>query len=527
MNSIKDNNSPYIKFFFTKNERLPEFMAGYNNGVLIVVEKYDINLKKNYYELYRDNKLISSGYGFHDPSLIEQLTNMAADYYVKAKETKDNIDSITKYLKTELEKYVKRSSRLETEYITIKGNGKDIDLHIEDILNNKYPVFEDIVITDAKYVITYTRNNIDTADKTIELPLTITNGRPDIVDIVVDIPIGHYISNINCIFYYKKNDSDGLDLSDSIASYSKYVHVIDEHGKHIIENTKVPITGAADDIMKADNNVINKVTLNMTLNNDTPSVVFPSITKQTVFSDLTFNVNYAAPEDKKILYDLNYNGNIVKIPVNNSFYEREKQSIKFPSVSIRPKFYFIHFQTGNDHILSELLNNITELNGIYERTVEFDYVPYNSHCVLLPYNMKIAQAYIINKDTGYKESISSCVSYEQADAGKQSVISMPWVPFTVDDQRLLMNMNKYIISGLDLDKLDDAYKFYFVITPMGGDNEVFQSINGTLTTDSIKDALGNTNKKFTRIVDEQHEQLYWRSVDDLSQIPLYINKTNG
>ena len=525
MNLIKDNNSPYIKFFFTKNEQLPEFMAQHGTGALIVVEKQDD--KKNYYELYRDNKLISSGYGFHDSSLIKKLTIIANKYDADQEAADKNIKAIDSYLKEQLENYVKRSSRLETEYITIKGNGKDIDLHIEDILNNKYPIFEDIFITDAKYVITYTRNNTNTADKTIELPLTITNGRPDLSDITVDIPIGHYISNISCIFYYKKNDSDGLDLSTDIASYSKYVHILDEHGKHIIEKTKVPITGAADDITKVDNNVINKVTLNIALNNDTSSVVFPSITKQTVFSDLTFNVKYAAPENKKTLYYLEYNNKSIEIPVNNSFYERGKQSIKFPSVSIRPKFYFIHFQTGNVNILSELLNNITELGSIYERTVEFDYVPYTSHCVLLPYNMKITQAYIINKDTGYKESISSCVSYEQTDAGKQSVISMPWVPFTADDQRLLVGMNKYIISGLDLDKLDGAYKFYFVITPMCADNEVFQSINGTLGVESIRDALDNTNKKFTSIMDEQHEQLYWRSVDDLLQIPLYINKTNG
>lgn len=525
MNLIKDNNSPYIKFFFTKNEQLPEFMAQHDTGALIVVEKQDD--KKNYYELYRDNKLISSGYGFHDSSLIGTLTDIGQHYAEHKATTDKSIKDIRENLKVQLTNYVAKGSRLETEYITIKANGKDIDLHIEDILNNKYPVFEDIVINDAKYVITYTRNNIDTADKTIELPLTITNGIPDITDITVDIPIGHYISNISCIFYYKKNDSDGLDLSTDIASYSKYVHVIDEHDKHVLKKTKVPITGAADYITKVDNTVINKVTLNIALNNDTSSVVFPSIVKQTVFSDLTFNINYAVPENKKILYDLNYNGNNIQIPVNDSFYEREKQSIKFPSVSIRPKFYFIHFQTGNVNILSELLNNITELDSIYERTVEFDYVPYNSHCVLLPYNMKIAQAYIINKDTGYKESISSCVSYEQTDAGKQSVISIPWVPFTADDQRLLVDMNKYIISGLDLDKLVGAYKFYFVITPMDGDNEVFQSINGTLGVESIRDALDNTNKKFTSIVDEQHEQLYWRSVDDLSQIPLYINKTNG
>lgn len=424
-----------------------------------------------------------------------------------------------------MEKYVQRGSKLETEYITVSGSNGNVDLHIKDILNNKYPVFEDILITDAKYVITYTRNNTNTPDKTIELPLTITNGKPVLADIVVDIPIGHYISNINCIFSYKKNDSDGLDLSGTTkASYSKYVHVIN-NGKHTIEKTKVPITYITDDITNVDTNATNKVTLNIALNNDTPSVIFPSITKQTVFSDLTFNVRYAAPKNKKILYDLTYEGNNIQIPVNNSFYEREKQSIKFPSVSIRPKFYFIHFQTGNVNILSELLTNITELNSIYERTVEFDYVPYNSHCILLPYNMKIAQAYIINKDTGYKESISSCVSYEQTDAGKQSVIYMPWIPFTAGDQRLLMDMNKYIISGLDNTKLDGAYKFYFVIDS-NGDNEVFQSINGTLTIESIKDELDNTNKKFTSIVDEQHEQLYWRSVDDLSQIPLYINKTN-
>ena len=526
MNSIKDNNSPYIKFFFTKNEQLPEFMSQYKKGVIIVVEKYDSNLGKNYYELYRDNKLISSGYGFHDPSLIGQLTKIAADYYIKEQATKDKIKDIEGYLKTELENYVKRKSKLETEYITVSGKNGNVDLHIEDILNNKYPVFEDILITDAKYVITYTRNNTNTPDKTIKRPLTVTNGRPVLTDIVVDIPIGHYISNINCIFSYKKNDSDGLDLSGTTkASYSKYVHVI-SGGEHTIEKKKVPITYATDDITNVDTTATNKVTLNIALNNDTPSVIFPSITKQTVFSDLTLNVRYAAPKNKKILYDLTYEGNNIQIPVNNSFYEREKQSIKFPSVSIKPKFYFIHFQTGNNSILSELLSNITELGSVRQNTVEFDYIPYNSHCILLPYNMKISEGYIINKDTGYKESISSCVSYEQTDTGKQSVISMPWIPFTTDDQRLLMDMNKYIISGLDNTKLDGAYKFSFIID-VEDDSKIFNSIHDILTTESIKDVLDNTNKKFTSIVDEQHEQLYWRSVDDLSQIPLYINKTNG
>lgn len=97
MNLIKDNNSPYIKFFFTKNEQLPEFMAQHDTGALIVVEKQDD--KKNYYELYRDNKLISSGYGFHDSSLIKKLTKIANKYDADQEAADKNIKAIDSYLK--------------------------------------------------------------------------------------------------------------------------------------------------------------------------------------------------------------------------------------------------------------------------------------------------------------------------------------------------------------------------------------------------------------------------------------------
>lgn len=501
------NREQWVKFYYTKNKQLPELFGRYNTGALIVVErqkgdKVEQQKKETdkFYELYRDDKLLSSGYGFQSLDIVNTLTNIAVTYKDDTTKIRDSVKKIKYTLDLE---YIKKNSNLEDAYIVVNTNGSETKLSVSKLLDVENPFFEDLDVTSAVYNIRYGyASTTDGQDENVQVPITLVNNKPVLDNVSLDIPIGTFIKEITCSFSYKLNDTLGIDKSG--CTFNLYA----KDGTHRLKEILPNIDELNSDGVKTEN-----VTVTLLLNANASESIMPSIDEQTILSDLKFKVKYGLPSTKKLLYS------DPVIYVKDNFYNRPDTYILLPKITIGPKTYFIHCgidDNSNEIPLGKLsLNNAVELESL-DDTIKCDYIVNKKNVLLLPKGTAVSRAYLVDKKTGQKESISSCVKYVQkGDAIK--TVQVPWIPYTVTDQRGVTEMNLYVVTGLsNITENDDMSILldinYEPTDYFHADQTVDVSRNLTIVDDT--DVLKT-------VIDETHENLYWHSVTDLSTINLY------
>lgn len=513
------NTEQWVKFYYTQNKQLPELFGRYNTGALIVVERdkkdADDEQKKDptkkqkketdkFYELYRDDKLLSSGYGFRSLDLVNTLTNIAVTYKDDTTKIRDSVKKIKDTLDLE---YIKKNSNLEDAYIVVNTNGRDTKLSVSKILDVENPFFEDLDVTSAVYNIRYGyASTTDGQDENVQVPITLVNNKPVLDNVSLDIPIGTFIKEITCSFSYKLNDTLGIDKSN--CSFNLYTKEGTPRRQDILPN----IDDISGDV-KTEN-----VTVTLLLNPNASESIMPSIDEQTVLSDLKFKVKYGLPSAKKVLYK-NTEG-AQPIYVKDNFYNRPDTYIELPKITIEPKLYFISVgidDNSNEIPLSKLsLNNAVEVESL-DDTVKCDYIVNKKNVLLLPKGTTASRAYLVDKKTGQKESISSAVKYvQQGDAIK--TVRVPWIPYTVVDQRGVTEMNLYVVTGLvGLKQSDDMS---IVLEVNYNVTDYFQTTTTPLNVANNLTIVG-PNEILKDVIDETHENLYWHGVTDLATINLY------
>ena len=505
------NREQWVKFYYTKNKQLPELFGRYNTGALIVVErqkgdKVEQQKKETnkFYELYRDDKLLSSGYGFQSLDIVNTLTNIAVTYKDDTTKIRDSVKKIKDTLDLE---YIKKNSNLEDAYIVVNTNGIDTKLSVSKLLDVENPFFEDLDVTSAMYNIRYGyASTTDGQDENVQVPITLVNNKPVDDNVSLDIPIGTFIKEITCSFSYKLNDTLGIDKSN--CSFNLYTKDGTPRRQNILPNI---------DEMNSDGVKTENVSVTLLLNANASESVMPSIDEQTVLSDLKFKVKYGLPSVKKVLYKNTEVGQ--PIYVKDNFYNRPDTYIVLPAITINPKAYFIHcgIDEGSNEIqLSKLsIDNAVEVESL-DDTVKCDYIVNKKNVLLLPKGTTVSRAYLVDKKTGYKESISSAVKYVSiGDAVK--TIQVPWIPYTVTDQRGVTEMNLYVVTGLVALKQSDDMS---ILLDINYESTAYFYVGQTVDVSRNLTIVDGTDVVKT-VIDESHENLYWHGVTDLSAINLY------
>ena len=501
------NREQWVKFYYTKNKQLPELFGRYNTGALIVVErdkgdKVDEQKKDTdkFYELYRDDKLLSSGYGFRSLDIVNTLTNIAVTYKDDTTKIRDSVKKIKDTLDLE---YIKKNSNLEDAYIIVNTNGRETKLSVSKLLDVENPFFEDLDVTSAVYNIRYGyASTTDGQDENVQVPITLVNNKSVDDNVSLDIPIGTFIKEITCSFSYKLNDTLGIDKSG--CSFNLYA----KDGTHRLKEILPNIDDIGGDV-KTEN-----VTVTLLLNANASESIMPSIDEQTVLSDLKLKVKYGPPTTKKLLYS------DPVIYVKDNFYNRPDTYIVLPKITIDPKTYFIHcgIDEGSNEIqLSKLsIDNAVEVESL-DDTVKCDYIVNKKNVLLLPKGTTVSRAYLVDKKTGQKESISSAVKYvQQGDDVK--TVQVPWIPYTVTDQRGVTEMNLYIVTGLvGLTQSDDMS---ILLEINYEPTDYFQTTTTPLNVANNL-TIVTPGEVLKTVIDETHENLYWHGVTDLSTINLY------
>ena len=505
------NREQWVKFYYTQNKQLPELFGRYNTGALIVVErqkgdKVEQQKENNkFYELYRDDKLLSSGYGFQSLDIVNTLTGIAVNYKDDTTKIRDSVKKIKDTLDFE---YIKKNSNLEDAYIVVNTNGNETKLSVSKLLDVENPFFEDLVITSMAYNIRYGYGDINKGiDKNVQVPITLVNNKPVPDNVLLDIPIGTFIKEITCSFSYNLNDTLGIDKGN--CTFNLYT----KDGTHRLKEILPNIDELNSDGVKTEN-----VSVTLLLNANASESIMPSIDEQTILSDLKFKIKYGIPSVKKVLYKKTEGGQ--PIYVKDNFYNRPDTYIVLPKITIKPKLYFISVgieENSNEVPLNKLsLNNVVELKSLTEHTVKCDYIVNKKNVLLLPKGMTVSRAYLVDKKTGYKESISSCVKYvQQGDDVK--TVQVPWMPYTVVDQCGVTEMNLYVVTGLSNITENDDMSILLDINyePI----DYFQS--GQRVDVSRNLTIVNGTDVLKTVIDESHENLYWHGVTDLSTINLY------
>nr|DAO55388.1 MAG TPA: hypothetical protein [Caudoviricetes sp.] len=501
----------WVKFYYTQNKQLPELFGRYNTGALIVVErqkgdKVEQQKKETdkFYELYRDDKLLSSGYGFQSLDIVNTLTNIATNYKDDTTKIRDSVKKIKDTLDLE---YIKKNSNLEDAYIVVNTNGSETKLSVSKILDVENPFFEDLDVTSAVYNIRYGyASTTDGQDENVQVPITLVNNKPVLDNVSLDIPIGTFIKEITCSFSYKLNDTLGIDKSN--CTFNLYT----KDGTHRRQDILPNIDELNSDGVKTEN-----VSVILLLNANASESIMPSIDEQTILSDLKFKVKYGLPSTKKVLYKNTEGGQ--PIYVKDNFYNRPDTYIVLPKITIDPKTYFIHcgIDEGSNEIqLSKLsIDNAVEVESL-DDTVKCDYIVNKKNVLLLPKGTTVSRAYLVDKNTGQKESISSAVKYvQQGDAIK--TVQVPWIPYTVTDQRGVTEMNLYVVTGLsNITENDDMS----ILLDINYEPTYYFNTDQTVDVSRNLTIVDGTDVLKT-VIDETHENLYWHGVTDLSTINLY------
>ncbi len=504
------NREQWVKFYYTQNKQLPELFGRYNTGALIVVERQKgdkVEQQKRgtdkFYELYRDDKLLSSGYGFQSLDIVNTLTNIAVTYKDDTTKIRDSVKKIKDTLDLE---YIKKNSNLEDAYIIVNTNGSETKLSVSKLLDVENPFFEDLDVTSAVYNIRYGyASTTDGQDENVQVPITLVNNKPVLDNVSLDIPIGTFIKEITCSFSYKLNDTLGIDKGN--CTFNLYT----KDGTHRLKEILPNIDDIGGDI-KTEN-----VSVTLLLNTNASESIMPSIDGQTILSDLKFKVKYGLPSTKKVLYKKT-EGN-QPIYVKDNFYNRPDTYIVLPKITIDPQTYFIHCgidESSNEIQLSKLsIDNAVEVESL-DDTLKCDYIVNKKNVILLPKGTTVSGAYLVDKKTGQKESISSAVKYVQkGDAIK--TVQVPWIPYTVTDQRGVTEMNLYVVTGLvGLTQSDDMS---ILLDINYEPTDYFQS--GQRVDVSRNPVIVDGTDVLKTVIDETHENLYWHSVTDLSTINLY------
>lgn len=504
------NREQWVKFYYTQNKQLPELFGRYNTGALIVVErqkgdKVEQQKENNkFYELYRDDKLLSSGYGFRSLDIVNTLTNIAVTYKDDTTKIRDSVNKIKDTLDLE---YIKKNSNLEDAYIVVNTNGSETKLSVSKLLDVENPFFEDLDVTSAVYNIRYGyASTTDGQDENVQVPITLVNNKPVLDNVSLDIPIGTFIKEITCSFSYKLNDTLGIDKSG--CTFNLY----DKDGTHRLKEILPNIDELNSDGVRTEN-----VTVTLLLNANASESIMSSIDEQTILSDLKFKVKYGLPSTKKVLYK-NTEG-AQPIYVKDNFYNRPDTYIVLPKITIGPKTYFIHCgidDNSNEIPLGKLsLNNAVELENL-DDTVKCDYIVNKKNVLLLPKGTTVSGAYLVDKKTGQKESISSAVKYV-GTGDTIKTVQVPWIPYTVVDQRGVTEMNLYVITGLvGLTQSDDMS----ILLDINYEPTDYFHTDQTVDVSRNLTILDGTDVLKT-VIDETHENLYWHGVTDLSTINLY------
>lgn len=501
------NREQWVKFYYTQNKQLPELFGRYNTGALIVVErqkgdKVEQQKENNkFYELYRDDKLLSSGYGFQSLDIVNTLTNIAVTYKDDTTKIRDSVKKIKDTLDLE---YIKKNSNLEDAYIVVNTNGSETKLSVSKILDVENPFFEDLDVTSAVYNIRYGyASTTDGQDENVQVPITLVNNKPVLDNVSLDIPIGTFIKEITCSFSYKLNDTLGIDKSG--CSFNLYT----KDGTHRRQDILPNIDELNSDGVKTEN-----VSVTLLLNANASESIMPSIDEQTILSDLKFKIKYGIPSTKKLLYS------DPVIYVKDNFYNRPDTYIVLPKITIDPKTYFIHCgidDNSNEIPLSKLsLNNAVELENL-DDTVKCDYIVNKKNVLLLPKGTTVSRAYLVDKKTGQKESISSAVKYV-GTGDTIKTVQVPWIPYTVTDQRGVTEMNLYVVTGLvGLTQSDDMS---ILLDINYEPTDYFQTTTTPLNVANNL-TIVTPGEVLKTVIDETHENLYWHGVTDLSTINLY------
>lgn len=505
------NREQWVKFYYTQNKQLPELFGRYNTGALIVVErqkgdKVDEQKKETdkFYELYRDDKLLSSGYGFQSLDIVNTLTNIAVTYKDDTTKIRDSVKKIKDTLDLE---YIKKNSNLEDAYIVVNTNGSETKLSVSKLLDVENPFFEDLDVTSAVYNIRYGyASTTDGQDENVQVPITLVNNKPVLDNVALDIPIGTFVKEITCSFSYKLNDTLGIDKSG--CSFNLYT----KDGTHRLKEILPNIDDIGGDI-KTEN-----VSVTLLLNTNASESIMPSIDGQTILSDLKFKVKYGLPSTKKVLYKKT-EGN-QPIYVKDNFYNRPDTYIVLPKITIDPKTYFIHcgIDEGSNEIqLSKLsIDNAVEVESL-DDTVKCDYIVNKKNVILLPKGTTVSRAYLLDKKTGQKESISSAVKYV-GTGDTTKTVRVPWIPYTVTDQRGVTEMNLYVVTGLSNITENDDMSILLDINYEPTD--YFQTTTTPLNVANNL-TIVTPGEVLKTVIDETHENLYWHGVTDLSTINLY------
>mgnify|MGYP000081001356 FL=1 len=94
---------------------------------------------------------------------------------------------------------------------------------------------------------------------------------------------------------------------------------------------------------------------------------------------------------------------------------------------------------------------------------------------------------------------------------------MPWIPYTVTDQRGVTEMNLYVITGLvGLTQSDDMS----ILLDINYEPTDYFHAGQTVDVSRNPVIVDGTDVLKT-VIDETHENLYWHGVTDLSTINLY------
>lgn len=503
------NREQWVKFYYTQNKQLPELFGRYNTGALIVVErqkgdKVEQQKENNkFYELYRDDKLLSSGYGFQSLDIVNTLTNIAVTYKDDTTKIRDSVKKIKDTLDLE---YIKKNSNLEDAYIVVNTNGSETKLSVSKLLDVENPFFEDLDVTSMAYNIRYGyASTTGGQDENVQVPITLVNNKPVLDNVSLDIPIGTFIKEITCSFSYNLNDTLGIDKS--VCSFNLYA----KDGTHRRQDILPNIDDIGGDV-KTEN-----VTVTLLLNANASESIMPSIDEQTILSDLKFKVKYGLPSTKKVLYKKT-EGN-QPIYVKDNFYNRPDTYIVLPKITIDPKTYFIHcgIDEGSNEIqLSKLsIDNAVELESL-DDTVKCDYTVNKKNVLLLPKGTTVSRAYLVDKKTGQKESISSAVKYV-GTGDTIKTVQVPWMPYTVTDQRGVTEMNLYVVTGLsNITENDDMS----ILLDINYEPTDYFHTDQTVDVSRNPVIVDGTDVLKT-VIDETHENLYWHGVTDLSTINLY------
>lgn len=195
-------NGEYVKFYYTTNKVLPDLLK--NTGALVVYNNIEEGTDKPQNYIYLGGELLSSGIGFHDEDIKNNLININDEYYIRMAYNEGQITDIYNKIKkidsTALFEGGNINECLISTYLTETGvESNNIELtSLFNIVEQKYePAYISEEITTIKYVELTSENiNLKYSPENNQQYTTQTVVIDNNTDII-NLPIGTLITEIN------------------------------------------------------------------------------------------------------------------------------------------------------------------------------------------------------------------------------------------------------------------------------------------------------------------------------------------